>query len=433
MTLTGSQFQELKGLILDAFSPDGLNQLVHFQLGSRMYEELVATGLPFDTAVYNLLTALEQRGWLVKFLRAVLVARPDKHELQDKIPKIVPEILNEAISPAVVITSVADAVTSASERGKNDPITLLMKRSGGTLETISSEISLLGTYKTLHDSLHTLQVQILGRLSVSARKMKDDPDSMDDFATCRVGMVNAVTTIKTTIGNLPAAPASLRLLEEDWVERLRIAAEIAREASNNSSIQLGRQSAQLLRRILRQEPVRIDRYLRITAEAIDLTSLSGIFTEAVALSQGTADEIQFLNGANATQQLSITLRALINQHTSWQDIENQLWEADDYIPKASTTDPGDFDAFWNSLKKKILILVATEPQSDWSLNLNSACDAIDALRHADDWKRLGNIYKGMRDEAIMQFFRIDSSLKKLADDIRRIGDSLENLLRTLQV
>jgi len=431
MALTGEQFEKLRELIVDSFDADGLDELVHIKVGPRMYEELVAPGLPFNTTVYALLTTLEQRGWLVKFLRAVLEARPDKKEIQDEIPKIVPSVSEATRSSVTEVSRVENAVTNAGQRGEDDPITQLMKKSGTMLEAISNEISLLGSYKTLHDALHTLQVQILGGLSVSARKMRDDPDALDDFGRCRVGMVNAVTTIRTTISNLPAVPASMRLLEEDWMMRLQLAAEIARKASTSVSPQLGRQSAQLLRRILRQEPVRIDRYLRITAEAIDLASLASIFTSAADLSRGTPDETQFLNGANSTQQLSVNLRALINQHTCWQDIENQLWESEDYIPRTATTDPGDFDAFWSSLKNKILILVATEPQTNWARNLSDACDAIDAQRMANDWILLGKIQKGMRDEVVMLFFSIDAALKKLADEIRRIGDSLEKLLGTI--
>ena len=429
MPLEGDSFEKLRDLILDAFDQQDLVQLVRFRLGKNLYDE-VAENQGYGMVVFEFIGRLEKQGLLTRFLQEAIKARPDRSDLADNIRKICPDVDRAVPTSQEVAGKVDNAVRTVAQRLPEEGVRKLVRDSAQTLRGLSEEIALLRGYKSLHDSLHTLQMQILRRLTISARRLASDPASAEDLGDCRTGIQTAVVQISSAIAALPVVPPSLRKWEEDWLERLRQVDKLAEDAYSGSVPMLGLQSAQLLRRILRHEPARIDRYLRITAEGIALVGLSNLFDEAAKLSQGGPDEKAFRDGQQAAQILISRLQALVTQHSRWQEIDGQLWDADHYMPSGPSDDTSDFTAFWTSLRDQVLALTATDPSNALSKTLADACNNIEGLRQAPepDWKKICNAYTAFRNNAVVFFFRIDTDLKSLADEIARIGDSLQSLL-----
>src|SRR6187402_3365825 len=102
-SLTNIQFTRLKELVVEAFNPDSLSQLVRMELGADMYKEYVPTGKPFQESVFLLIGALEERGTTISLVNAVLAARPQKAEIQSELPQMRADLaLSSPESPAQV-------------------------------------------------------------------------------------------------------------------------------------------------------------------------------------------------------------------------------------------------------------------------------------------------------------------------------------------
>jgi Effector-associated domain 1 len=98
--LGGQEIKKLTKLIASAFDDDGLEQLVRTEMDVGLYDDLVAPNQKRTTLVFKLLEAVEQRGTMAKFLKAVLEARPDRPDLREFILNCDPEVLQGSQSQA---------------------------------------------------------------------------------------------------------------------------------------------------------------------------------------------------------------------------------------------------------------------------------------------------------------------------------------------
>src|SRR4030095_12230085 len=78
----------------NAFNADELDQLVRITFSEGLYQSYVGRDLSDEVLVFKLLEALERRGTIVIFLRAVWLARPHKQDLIDLIEKLCPQSIN---------------------------------------------------------------------------------------------------------------------------------------------------------------------------------------------------------------------------------------------------------------------------------------------------------------------------------------------------
>src|SRR4051794_40837314 len=78
-TLGGEAIGELSGLVESAFDRTELEFLLRVKISFDLQREL-DTAVPYGTLVFKLILALERRGSIVDFLRAVREARPRRQD-----------------------------------------------------------------------------------------------------------------------------------------------------------------------------------------------------------------------------------------------------------------------------------------------------------------------------------------------------------------
>ena len=151
MSLPGTLLETLVGLIKNAFNRDSLSQLVRFKLGADMYKEWVPAGNTFNTDVFNLVTTLEREGLLATFLHHLCTARLDLQAQLEEVRSALDNTSTTANDNATVIT---DNVAGVAQQMALPPVRAIILQSRDVLTRLTSRISLLCSYKALHDQLH---------------------------------------------------------------------------------------------------------------------------------------------------------------------------------------------------------------------------------------------------------------------------------------
>src|SRR5438270_13867995 len=90
-SVCGDDLGRLATEIRNAFVADELEELVRVTFSEGLYQSYVGRDLTDEVLVFRLLEALERRGTIVIFLRAVRRARPHRQGLIDLIGSLCPQ------------------------------------------------------------------------------------------------------------------------------------------------------------------------------------------------------------------------------------------------------------------------------------------------------------------------------------------------------
>lgn len=432
MKLKPADFETLTLEITEAFNVDDLRQVVRFKMGADMFTEWVKPDQPFKTVVFDLVTKLEQLGTIIFLIEVVMGARPDNAELQQKLTAIKAALAGTAVATGDKIDDVRKGISEVGNRLAEMAIRQAVTDHKDILQKLFNEIALLRTYKSLHDCLHNLQMQLRG-LATATRNLVTNPDATADLVQSVTTLRTLRDSVATAIDHLPDAPP-YRESENRWLQQFDRAIGLAQQASDNNDTLVGKQGVFEIRGILRRQPVRIDGNLTATASSLEMADLKSLFIKASATPGLADDERQrFLSRAGSAEQLFRQLRALVNQHSEWQKVDQSLWDADENVPKSSADDPSDFDAIWLNIIAPLGELLGAETQAGWAKTIAERRDKIQALRKDDDWAKLRVEFARFRQEAIVRFFAVDTTLLQLAGQVATIGDTLLKLLTDLRI
>jgi Effector-associated domain 1 len=428
--LTGQQFSQLQELLVDAFNPDSLFQLVRLEMGVDMYKEYVATGQPFKDSVFDLINALEERGTTISLIDAVIVARPNKMDIQSLLPAMRDVLATVASTVSSAQVSVVErAIQSVSTMMDHD---LLSEESSKMLQELRSGLELIQSYKTLHDCLHKVQMK-LNALETEARALglPGQEDAADRFESCLNDFIMEGINAHQCVLTLPTNPALFQEAEQNWLKQYDAAVALAKIGWEKADGKSARLSASKFRSILRREPCRIDSILRSCAGGLDLEALKALLDQVAKRPKQTPENTRVLiEGQLAVELLFRKLKAMLNQHNQWQEIDQTLWEAEDALPAAGAVevDASNFEILWGDLSSALSLLVDTAPASDWAIVLMEQKNKVDAAWKLQVWKDLTRAFRQFRRTCLMYFFKNDSDLKGLADEVAQLRKSIDQLL-----
>ncbi len=428
MKLTAANLEALNEVIKNELNEADLEQVLRFKMGVDMFKEWVAHGQPFKDIVYIVVNKVEELGSTVLFLDVILAARPNNVEVQKALPPIRASLINPATGGAKdSIVSLKEGISELEGRLQEAPMRQTVKDYEVVLHKLSDQITLLRTYKSLHDCLHKLQLQLRG-LATATRTLGTNPDAPSDLVQCLTMMKTLREDVVAAIDHLPNTPP-YRESENRWLQQYDRAIGLAQQASDNTDPGVGKQCVFEVKGIIRRQPVRIDSNLTATASALEVTDLKSLFVKiSNTPGIGNGDRDRFLAHAVAAEQLFRQLRALVNQHGEWQRIDQGLWDADENLPKSATDDASNFDAIWMNVTDPLRELLNAESQAAWAKSLADRRDKIAVFRKDEDWPKFGLEFARFRAESTVQFFAVDSTLLQLSGQIASLGDDLLQLL-----
>jgi hypothetical protein len=436
MSLNQEQFAELSNMLVQHFDDDGeeLDRVVKYNLGSGLFVDYAARD-KFRNVVDQLLTKTEQKGSTVKLFEGVLKVRRDNPDVKAVIVRNLPQVKLEVPNIAREVAAAAQGVQAVRKCLKLGEVHTLVAASRQDLERLASDLDLLARYKTLHDCLHTLQIQFLRLLESTARKLQTDPSASDALIVYVDQLQTKADDAETAAQGLPDTPGER---DEQMVWVLKLAKII--DTLRNAVIDVDGNSAVAcvfrLKSILRAQPSRLGDLIVITARRTPIASLVRTIERvatASACEEGQARDLA--NGISALQRLIPDQMGLVAQHSEWQKIADFLWQADELLHQGGPDAFEGFQYVWQDLATMTREIVVSDPASDWAVALTKDVVGFEqqlptppSTVMSDQAKR----YFGMfMSRANNRFYRVDKALHTQCSEIIKLGQPLRRLLEDI--
>jgi hypothetical protein len=428
-TIEGAAIDSLITEILDAFDAQELNQAIRVEFGVSMYAEYVASDLAGRDLVFELLEAFRRRGTTAIFLRALRRRRPTKPSLISVIQELCPAAMGEPRSAKAEVRTVKTGLEELLARADDPIVKPALQSSSRNLEGLADGFVQLKAYKGLHDCLQVIQLKQYRLLISDLKRLRDDPQASYTLDSQVRELENCSRTARASAELLPDTPRERRMEIKLIVDPLETAVKDLDMAIKNLDDRSAGSSARAIRGLIRMQPVRVNAILTATAEDLPLDSLIAAFQDVRArLGNGNPARANIDNALQSLQNLLPRLRGAVAEHDRWQSIENELWAADQSMEQGPEPQVEEFKANWGRARPLIEVLQSRDPEADWVKNSKKFADEVDVALPADITRARIN-YGRFRNEALLQFSRVDGVLSALCAEIVELGKPLRDLLK----
>ena len=298
------------------------------------------------------------------------------------------------------------------------------------LNDLAYDLKMLQAYKNLHDILQRIQFQYdsivdevirLREDKHAARTLKNLITMVGRFCQDASGAVDVLDRIKAGSGQ-----------EKSWIRDVTSTLENLEKAIQRLDKDDARSSVLTLRRILGQEPARVNSVIYATAERLTLNNLVEFLSKVASLPWLLPLEEKDI----ALSKLRLAglvgeLGGLVAVHNRWQGVEKELWELDKEIEGARNPTQ-DFRLLLKLAEKKISLLWRCDPTAEWVKLMSNVYQDLNALLQnpSENPDAVLDKYKEFRQQALDQFFQVDHSLKSFCSQIVQFSDPVERLLDT---
>lgn len=437
----GQRLGELTRLLCGAFDGPSIDMLVHVNYGASLYTEFVAPGLPLDQTVFRLLVALEMRGTpeVLILMRAVLKARPNHAEIQGAVRRFYPQVIDPAPGIQDRVIQVTDSLVAFRKLARDPALHALVVESRSELVRIAIEIDVLARYKELHDCLHMVQLKLYRQVTDAVRRFRTDFVSLGTLETYLVELRIIATDAREAATKLPNNPR-VRGQEMAWVVVLEAVADDLRTAIEELDEQKAANALRKLKGLLRIEPFRVNQLLALTAQELPLDRLVDTLARAApaAPSGGSAppdpgDPLERIRrGVAGLQTLLPGLLGQVTEHWLWQEIEKDLWQAEESLRLGTPETLDEFWSLWPGVRDRVRALCGTDPAASWATDLARFAalfeEAFPAPPTPTDPVRAEVSFTLYRNAVMYRFYLVDKALKTTCDAVSTIGRPLDDLL-----
>lgn len=287
------------------------------------------------------------------------------------------------------------------------------------------QIDVLGDYKDIHDQLHSLQIHCYNCIVLETRRVSADDvawESLMNYELTLQGIVEQLSQI--------SQHSTLAAGEISWTNDLAQArTELASAIETLNLLQL-KKSARLLNRVLTIQPSQINTRLSASARALRLPALVEALTRLQASLPNLALDVEkvrsFEAGVFAMDQLNTSLARLVSDHDRYQVVDLELRR----IEATLDQDPAELELSWPDLQQLARPLYA-ESSEAWATAVQSDAEKLDAALAAQDQTKIRHFFRRYRRQIGDRFYRVDVDLKRVCDDLRKVGESFTAVLRLI--
>ena len=289
-----------------------------------------------------------------------------------------------------------------------------------------AQIDLLSHYKDLHDLLHKLQFRCYSVIAQEAQRFPQDELALDNLLNYEVTLQDISDELRRVVG-----AAGLPATETAWLADVVQTQTLLRQALDGMDGELLRRVVWLLRRILALQPSNINHRLIGAARALRLAeivaSLAAIRDALQPLNVDSTRTSQFTSGVDALQQLNTQLQALMIEHDQWQEVQRILGRIEDEM----IHDLNELAFSWPDLCSRVTTL-CQEQKGEWVDLFLQDSDQLAKAITAQNPVRIRSYFQRYRQRAGNRFFQVDTQLKELCAELRKVGDSLATILKVLE-
>jgi hypothetical protein len=287
-------------------------------------------------------------------------------------------------------------------------------------------IDVLGTYKDVHDLLHSMQVHYYDQVVQEARRFPDDEMSCENLANHAITLQNLVSELREIAGRELLPRGDIAWIENE-LARAVPDLQLALDTKNPKPLAA---STWTVGRLLATRPSLINTRLNEAARSLNLPALGdalALMVEQARRSSFDREKVRTFDvGVTALRDLAINLSSLVAQHDRWQQVDV------DFRPLSRVTKPDDeFEYAWPAIRDQLEALTAgaSDVWADALMREIHACDG--ALARAQP-AGLPPAVRRLNRLVTDRFYRVDLLLKRQCDELRKVCDPLAAVLRILE-
>ncbi len=291
-------------------------------------------------------------------------------------------------------------------------------------QAASEQIDILVNNKRLHDLLHTMQFQFYNYLVQQTRRSLSDDTDWDILMDYEIDFQSIIDELQDIGGR-----GTFVVEEVAWIQDIMSAREELHEAVKNSDMKRLKKAAWLIDRVLAIQPSRINTRLSTGARALRLPDLVNAMTvvrsKITRLDLDPRKVCQFEVGIDALDKLNHSLNALIKEHDKWQTVDNELRLIDANLEQNMS----ELELSWPHLKVNIESLYGGSTDA-WVLSLKAEGEKLESAI-AQEPVKVKQYFRHYRRRASDRFYQVDLELRKLCNDLRKVGEPLASVLRMI--
>ncbi|MBD1854484.1 MULTISPECIES: toll/interleukin-1 receptor domain-containing protein [Leptolyngbya] len=289
------------------------------------------------------------------------------------------------------------------------------------------QIDVIADLKELHDQLHTLDqcYRSIAR-DKHLKTFTEDSIALESL----IGYHQALEVVIVRVWEI-ANRRIISISKLTWLEKLEQAHQALQQAIDCLSVEHLQKTIWLLERVLAIQPSRINTSLNAAAGALRLPAL--ITATATIWQQLKDSEVdlgklsQFKDGVEALAELDSRLTALIIAHDYLQEMDLDLRR----IEANLDLDLTELELSWSDLRSKTEMLFENQID-DWAVSFKQDCQNLNSALLEKNPAKIRRCFWSYQRQARHSFYKVDVTLKRLCDELRKVGEPLTAILRILE-
>lgn len=289
-------------------------------------------------------------------------------------------------------------------------------------EAASHQINLLNDQKQLHDLFQGLE-DCYHLVVTDQKKLPADDNAWVGIEINEPELQSKISDLLTV-----ATRDTFAADETRWVSQLTKAKTHIRDGLEEFDHEDLRRGTRLIFRILNRQPSRINAQLVTAASAIRLDALESALRSIAASLTASGLEHDLVaavqNGVNELAGLDGRLRALVREHNQWQELDDEIRRID----TTGDTLAEDVQDAWIDLEPMLEDIV--EGKDDpWADDIRGIMEKLHESVDQGSFVRVRRMFVRLRSKMGQRFRKVDVNLLSLCQEMQRVGESLDLLLR----
>lgn len=289
------------------------------------------------------------------------------------------------------------------------------------------QVDLMGDFKDLHDRLHQIQIQCFDTI-VRDEKRFPQPDVLEAYDLYQSELGKKLVAIQAI-----AERGRVAMDIENWYPDLVLANKEFEQAINQSDPRLLWRAKRKMADVLETQPIAINQSLINTAKQLPSAELLAALDELAQDMQplvGTeikAEQITTFNtGVQELRGMFTQLNGLLNEHNLLQHISWKL----QHIRAQMEQDLLELQYSWDDIKTRAEPLYMGRSEI-WAVEMLQKSQALDTSLNAENPNEPRRAFGRYAYAVSDRFYKVDVDLKTLCEQLRKIGDPLAALIRSL--
>lgn len=423
MILSGSQEAQLHAALVKAFpNRFAVEQLFRYGLSENLNSVVGDVGL--NEVVFRVIEWAKTGDRLAALIEKARLQNPENEALKtfvDELSVACPDPVVVAADRPERAETAARGLQTLEQLMQNAKVREAVGDFQSDFEAAATQIEVLAFYKDMHDLLHTLQFQCYRGITQEAKRFPEDATSREILADHEITFDGLVRQLDDVAARGIAQEAELL-----WIRDLRESHAEFQKAIQSDAVKSLTRAIWLMDRVLAVQPSQINTRLNAAARALRL----GAIVEALAelldrFTRGGLDPARaatFRDSIKSLEALQKSLTALVVEHDRWQALDLDLRR----IHQNLKIDALELELSWERVHIMIVPLCgADEP---WAKALTTTCDQVAQSLAAADAAKQRMAFQRLYAQAAERFYRVDTTLKRMCESLRAIGDPLNTLL-----